>query len=117
MRNRIGFGNIRSSALLVALLAAGGCGDGGTGPGETAIADPLRSLASGEQHACALTAAGEAYCWGTNAQGQLGTASLTSSAVPVAVNGGHRFVAIHAGGTHTCALSAEGAAYCWGSRG
>ena len=33
---------------------------------------PVRELAVGGSHACALTLAGEIYCWGHNGYGQLG---------------------------------------------
>jgi alpha-tubulin suppressor-like RCC1 family protein len=75
----------------------------------------------GESHACALTAAGEAYCWGNNWFGQLGVGSaggaggLARALTPTRVGGGVAFTALAVGGSHTCALTAAGAAYCWGS--
>ena len=72
-------------------------------------------VSAGDFHSCALTGAGDAYCWGSSANGQLGSGGLgTGSAVPLEVEGGHAFTAIEAGGDHTCALDAQGAAYCWG---
>jgi alpha-tubulin suppressor-like RCC1 family protein len=69
-------------------------------------------------HACALTLAGVAYCWGWNAWGQLGngviSGPLGGSSIPVPVSGGLRFVTISAGKEHTCALEANGKAWCWG---
>jgi alpha-tubulin suppressor-like RCC1 family protein len=85
-------------------------------------------LSSGARHACGITAAGEAYCWGSNATGQLGTSAMlpycsdlingqTSrcSALPIAVEGGLSFTSITAGWYHTCGLTGSGAAHCWGS--
>jgi alpha-tubulin suppressor-like RCC1 family protein len=66
-------------------------------------------------HACGLTLTGEAYCWGSNEDGQLGNGSKTSSNVPVAVTGGLRFASIRAGHFHTCAVSIDGQIYCWGA--
>jgi alpha-tubulin suppressor-like RCC1 family protein len=74
----------------------------------------LAQLATGFAHTCALTADGTAWCWGSNALGQLGTDSTTATAFPVHVSGGLSFAAISAGYAHTCGLTAGGAAWCWG---
>jgi alpha-tubulin suppressor-like RCC1 family protein len=75
-------------------------------------------LALGSYHACGLTAAGEAFCWGHNLAGQLGAGDgWPSGSTPVAVAGGHRFTALTAGYDHTCGLDADGRAYCWGGDG
>ena len=71
--------------------------------------------AAGGGHACGLTAAGRAYCWGGNTRGQLGDGTNTESNVPVAVSGGLTFIEITGGGSHTCAISTALAAYCWGN--
>jgi alpha-tubulin suppressor-like RCC1 family protein len=75
------------------------------------------SIAAGEEFACALTAAGRAYCWGTNSYGQLGNGDSGPghiSSGPVAVKGKLRFASIAAGGLHTCAVTTSGKTYCWG---
>ncbi len=60
-------------------------------------------------------AGGQAYCWGGNGSGQLGTgqplATITDS-IPTLVGG--PFVKIYAGQYHTCALDPSGNASCWG---
>lgn len=69
-------------------------------------------------HACALTPAGKAYCWGSNTHGQLGIGTQSRSpggAAPVAVAGELAFTAITAGAHHTCGLTGGGQAWCWGS--
>jgi len=75
----------------------------------------------GAIHTCGLTAAGAAYCWGSNGRGQLGRGidlnidTVGVSAVPLAVSGGLSFATVTAGGgDHTCGLTAAGLAYCWG---
>ena len=74
-------------------------------------------IAAGGQHACAITAQGKAYCWGSNEFGQLGNddATHTRSTTAVAVAGGHRFKSIASSIFTTCGLTAAGQAYCWGA--
>jgi alpha-tubulin suppressor-like RCC1 family protein len=75
-------------------------------------------IAAGDDHTCALTTVGAAYCWGKNWSGQLGNNSQADSFIPVAVNlpsGVTGFASITAGENHTCALTGGGTAYCWGS--
>ena len=77
---------------------------------------PAVAVVVGVGHACALTTAGEAYCWGSNASGQLGIGHADYSAhpTPAPVTGGLRFTSLAAGGHHTCGLTTTGEAYCWG---
>jgi hypothetical protein len=74
----------------------------------------LGRLSTGDYHTCALTASGQAYCWGQNTYGQLGNNTLIDSGTPVLVDGGHTFSSIGAGGNHTCGVTTSGTAYCWG---
>ena len=74
----------------------------------------VASLTTGSHHACAITTAGGARCWGRNAYGQLGDGTSSSRNVPVAVSGLSSGVQhISAGFGHTCAIVAGGAK-CWG---
>lgn len=105
-------------------------GDGGTtseGPCDTAhmvagVPDPVKQLAAGENAACALTTKGDLFCWGDNAEGQLGSGAAggtSASPVPV-VSFNHDVVSINlsiSSDTHftTCAARADGSAWCWGN--
>lgn len=73
-------------------------------------------IASGHSHSCALTPAGDAYCWGDNAFGDLGTGvdGPGVGATPQAVTGGLTFRDIGAGQSQTCGLTVDSVAYCWG---
>ena len=71
---------------------------------------------NGRAHVCAHTT-GAAYCWGYNANGQLGnnsTGMITST--PVRTVGGIAFASVSVSKVDdvTCGLSTSGVAYCWG---
>ncbi len=65
---------------------------------------------------CALTGVGEVYCWGQNANGQLGDGTHFDQLRPAQVMGlPAPATAIAVGGGHTCALIEDGRMFCWGS--
>lgn len=85
--------------------------------------DGWMSVGVGTAHSCALTVAGEAYCWGSSRTAQTGTAdppdlcgppAVGCARRPVRVQTTVRFVSLSSGGAHNCALDASGTAYCWG---
>lgn len=63
---------------------------------------------------CALTASGQAWCWGENGSGQIGDGSTINRPTPVAAGGALRFTRIAYDGPHRCGLAIGGALYCWG---
>ena len=75
------------------------------------------SLSAGGAHACGVTTAGIAYCWGENDRGQLGDGTTRTSASPVRVATDARFRSVTSGFAHACGLAIGGRAYCWGDRG
>lgn len=72
------------------------------------------SLTMGNEHGCALTSEGQAWCWGRNSSGGLGNGTTEDSWEPVPVSGGHRFVSLAAGRERTCGIAVGGTTYCWG---
>lgn len=74
-------------------------------------------ITAGGSHTCGLTTGGQAYCWGANDFGQLGTDSPSTApqTQPTLVAGGYVFAHLSAGGEHTCGIIDTGAAYCWGA--
>jgi alpha-tubulin suppressor-like RCC1 family protein len=77
-------------------------------------APALHAVAVGSANACGVTSSGDAYCWGNNAFGELGTGDTTDRSTATIVPGGTKWAAISVGFDHTCALQQNGAAYCWG---
>jgi len=73
------------------------------------------SITAGSAHSCVLeagTGARRAFCWGSNASGQLGNGLPSNSAEMSEVIG--TFTQIYAAGSFTCGLAADGTARCWG---
>ncbi|WHN65771.1 hypothetical protein [Cysteiniphilum sp. QT6929] len=79
------------------------------------------SISSFNNHVCALDDKDNAYCWGRNFNGQLGSGESYEYALePVSVvlgdaSAGNQWQNIAVGFYHTCALNQLGDAYCWGS--
>jgi len=79
-----------------------------------------KEVAVGEHHVCALTQAGEPYCWGDDYYGRLGRGGLdqwrrwTAHRLPQRVAGEQRFVELVAGARQTCGRTAGNEVYCWG---
>jgi alpha-tubulin suppressor-like RCC1 family protein len=74
-------------------------------------------LAPGYGHTCASTASAT-FCWGSNAQAQLGNGGTTDSLTPVMPTSAPVFGAM-AAYNHTCGIdkTSAGAIYCWGNNG
>jgi alpha-tubulin suppressor-like RCC1 family protein len=77
--------------------------------------DRAISLGVGTAHACAVVQDGRVFCWGQNAQQQLGSLSRGPVRKPVAVPKLSDAVAVVAGDRHTCALRKNRQVSCWGA--
>lgn len=77
----------------------------------------IEGLALGDGFTCALDDGTAVYCWGSNANGRLGTDDTATNAPrPLLTElGDIRPVALAAGGNHACALSTSSSLHCWGS--
>jgi hypothetical protein len=83
-------------------------------PTRVMLPEPAVQVSAGFGFSCALGASQATYCWGLNAQGELGNGTEDAkSNAPVLVQG-PRFLAIDAGTRHVCGLTALGETYCWG---
>lgn len=72
-------------------------------------------LAAGASHTCARKGDGTVWCWGSNAQGQIGFSDGSVAIIPLQVPGIEDSVAIAAGARHTCSIDTAGELSCWGS--
>ena len=80
--------------------------------GLTAVVNDIQA---GEAHTCAVTDAGQLWCWGRNDAGQLGDGSTTDRPLPVPVIGfSTGTVLVSLGHGHTCAAKSDGGVWCWG---
>ncbi len=100
---QLGTGDTNSSSVPLSVSLPGGV---------TATA-----IAAGHYHSLAIGSDGNAYAWGYNAYGQLGSGIATDSSVPVAVGVPVRVTAIAAGFSHSLAIESDGNTYAWGNNG
>ncbi|WP_428266453.1 hypothetical protein [Haliangium sp.] len=84
-----------------------------------ALGYDVASVAAGATHSCALTTAGEMYCWGEDSRGQVGSAAILNRAHrPVQVSelgDSVARIALGESARHTCAVGNEGTLHCWGA--
>jgi hypothetical protein len=87
--------------------------------GDVSVGGPVKDIALGSEHTCALLVNGKVRCWGNGSYGELGNGSSDAigddelpSAAGYAING--NAVQIAAGDAHTCALLDTGNVRCWG---
>jgi alpha-tubulin suppressor-like RCC1 family protein len=104
----------------------GQIGNGISQPGTSAlptrVTGPFTSvltfaqISAGTTHACGLTSAGKAYCWGKDSTYQLGNTDnlIVNSSTPIPADTLITFKSIAAGRGHTCGLRTDGVAFCWG---
>lgn len=104
------------NGFLIALATDGGVWSMGTANNGTASvrdtlqlldAGPWVDIAAGANHGVMINASGEAYAWGSNSNGQLGTGNTTNSATPVKVSGTAKWKRVFAGDTCTMAVRDE----------
>ena len=95
--------------------------------GATAAGQMVRSLSTGAYHSCVVMSDNNVWCWGRNANGELGNNATAPSTVPVQVN--FASITIPNGVTvdqvscsdgrrkqgSTCIRLSNGTVYCWGA--
>lgn len=81
----------------------------------TGLGGTVTSIAAGAWHTVAFMSDSTLKAWGSNASGQLGNGTTTSSSTPVTVNGlGGTVTAMTAGLGHTVVLMSDGTVKTWG---
>lgn len=81
----------------------------------TALGNGVAEIAAGGYHTCARKTDGTVWCWGNNANGELGDGTTEMKLSPVQVTAlGTTVAEIAAGSTHSCARKADGSLWCWG---
>ncbi|MCA9694039.1 MAG: hypothetical protein KC636_30915, partial [Myxococcales bacterium] len=92
--------------------------------GPIPIGEPVRTVAVGERHICALLTGGGVRCWGKDYGGSLGygdsgdlggTPRTLPELLPdLPLDPTRPIDSLHAGGVHTCARFDDGGVACWG---
>jgi alpha-tubulin suppressor-like RCC1 family protein len=73
-------------------------------------------LSLGENHACGIESqTRRLYCWGSNAEGQLGLGDENPRLTPTLVPTSAPVAALATGYQHTCAVLGDGSLWCWGN--
>jgi alpha-tubulin suppressor-like RCC1 family protein len=75
----------------------------------------FREVSAGATYTCGVTTDDRAFCWGYNAEGQLGDGTTATSLTPVALAFGRRLRQVRAGSNHTCGINPFDVAFCWGA--
>lgn len=71
------------------------------------------AISAGSLHTCAISLAGELYCWGQSPANGL---NMTTTQ-PFSIGAGGKVVAVSAANRFTCALDSGGDIWCWGKLG
>ncbi len=78
--------------------------------------EPFVSISLAWYTGCGVTAAGAAYCWGTNGDHVLGDGTLTHATAPVPFDAPYTWRQVQVGAwRHACGLTVDGDIYCWGA--
>jgi len=76
----------------------------------------VKTIAAGSLHSCLVSISpNRIYCFGSNADFQLGDGSGVDSSVPVVVPAYSNVVEVTAGAAHSCARRTGGDVICWGN--
>lgn len=100
-RGQLGIGTFSASSSL-----------GADSPVQVGSDTDWRTVSSGRGGTCAVKTDNTLYCWGYNADGQLGDGTTTSRPSPTLI--GSNYLGVSTGWDHSCALAADHSIRCWG---
>ena len=105
-------------------LGSNGAGQLGTGDTTArAVPTPVTGLggpamrvsaSAGGSFTCAVRVDGTLWCWGANADGQLGVGDTSPRSVPTQVGTDADWADVSAGAWHACGVRTDGSLWCWG---
>lgn len=85
-------------------------------PVQVGVETGWRDISAGNQFACGVKNDGTAWCWGSDANAQLGNGATSSDqSAPVQVLNYGRWKRISAGGGYACGVQEDGSGWCWGT--
>jgi alpha-tubulin suppressor-like RCC1 family protein len=96
----LGDGTTNDSSIPVAAITVGG---------------GVAEVSTGEFHTCARKTDGTLWCWGYDADGELGDGTTNGSFPPEQVS--TNVAQVSTGYLHTCAVKSDGSVWCWGQNG
>ncbi len=102
------------------VLAASAPGLDGAVSGPVAVRLAALTVSAGAAHTCVVAPSHAAYCWGSDANGEIGDSNGLTAPSPVGLVRpptrvkGPRFASALAGDFGSCGLATDGQAYCWG---
>ncbi|MCH7564861.1 MAG: hypothetical protein IH968_13665 [Gemmatimonadetes bacterium] len=103
----------RWPVFCAAIFAVAGCETNPVAPDLSGV--EWTDVTAGGFHSCGISREGNAFCWGSNTAGQLGTGSEIAQVLrPQPVSVSALFSDIDAGLAHTCAVTEAGGVLCWG---
>jgi alpha-tubulin suppressor-like RCC1 family protein len=71
-------------------------------------------ISCGKNFVCAVSIAGEVWCWGSNDHYQLGSGDNVDTDTPQLVSGLTNVKRVSLGDNHSCAILHNGEVWCWG---
>jgi alpha-tubulin suppressor-like RCC1 family protein len=96
-------------------LGRGAASDPDPAPETVVDLTDVSAVSAGGAHTCALLSDGTIYCWGENANKQIGNEDTSLDFTePQSITGIDNAIDISCGKWHTCALLANSAVVCWG---